>query len=55
MKGKPKRSPREKDLTARYLSGNLDEDLAGVGRGPRDLLDTRLRQRAGFVKSERLH
>lgn len=26
MKGKPKKSPREKDLTARYLSGNLDED-----------------------------
>lgn len=26
MKGKPKKSAREKDLTARYLSGNLDED-----------------------------
>ena len=26
MKGKPKKSPREKDLTARYLSGGLDED-----------------------------
>jgi ribosome biogenesis GTPase / thiamine phosphate phosphatase len=26
MSGKPKKSPREKDLTARYLSGNLDED-----------------------------
>src|SRR5947209_19978331 len=26
MMGKPKRSPREKDLTSRYLSGNLDED-----------------------------
>jgi ribosome biogenesis GTPase len=26
MHGKPKKSPREKDLTARYFSGNLDED-----------------------------
>lgn len=26
MKGKPKKSPREKDLTSRYLSGGLDED-----------------------------
>lgn len=26
MKGKPKKQPREKDLTARYLSGGLDED-----------------------------
>ncbi|HTL27772.1 MAG TPA: ribosome small subunit-dependent GTPase A [Tepidisphaeraceae bacterium] len=26
MKGKPKKPPREKDLTSRYLSGNLDED-----------------------------
>jgi ribosome biogenesis GTPase len=26
MRGKPKKSPREKDLTARYFSGNLDED-----------------------------
>jgi ribosome biogenesis GTPase len=26
MKGKPKKSPREKDLTARYLAGGLDED-----------------------------
>jgi ribosome biogenesis GTPase / thiamine phosphate phosphatase len=25
--GKPKKSPREKDLTARYVSGRLDEDL----------------------------
>jgi len=26
MKGKPKKSPREKDLTSRYVSGRLDED-----------------------------
>ena len=26
MKGKPKKQPREKDLTSRYLSGGLDED-----------------------------
>ena len=26
MKGKPKKSPREKDITSRYLSGGLDED-----------------------------
>ncbi|MDB5303498.1 MAG: Ribosome small subunit-stimulated GTPase EngC [Phycisphaerales bacterium] len=26
MKGKPKKGPREKDLTSRYLSGGLDED-----------------------------
>jgi ribosome biogenesis GTPase len=26
MSGKPKKGPREKDLTGRYLSGNLDED-----------------------------
>ena len=26
MKGKPKKGPREKDLTARYLSGGMDED-----------------------------
>lgn len=26
MKGKPKKSSREKDLTSRYLSGNFDED-----------------------------
>lgn len=26
MKGRPKKSPREKDLTARYLAGGLDED-----------------------------
>lgn len=26
VKGKPKKSSREKDLTSRYLSGNLDED-----------------------------
>jgi ribosome biogenesis GTPase len=26
MKGKPKKQPREKDLTARYLAGALDED-----------------------------
>ena len=26
MKGKPKKSPREKDLTARYLAGGMDED-----------------------------
>src|SRR6266542_7157495 len=26
MKGKPKKSPREKDLTSRYKSGGFDED-----------------------------
>ena len=26
MKGKPNKQPRETDLTARYLSGGLDED-----------------------------
>lgn len=26
MKGKPKKSPREKDLTSRYMSGGMDED-----------------------------
>ncbi|HEX5244453.1 MAG TPA: hypothetical protein VFW23_14420, partial [Tepidisphaeraceae bacterium] len=26
MSGKPKKGPREKDLTSRYLSGALDED-----------------------------
>ena len=26
MRGKPKKSPREKDLTGRYMSGNYDED-----------------------------
>lgn len=26
MKGKPKKGPREKDLTGRYMSGDLDED-----------------------------
>jgi ribosome biogenesis GTPase len=26
MKGKPKKAPREKDLTSRYLSGGMDED-----------------------------
>src|SRR2546421_8429478 len=26
MSGKPKKGPREKDLTSRYLSGGLDED-----------------------------
>jgi ribosome biogenesis GTPase len=26
MSGKPKKNPREKDLTSRYLSGGLDED-----------------------------
>jgi ribosome biogenesis GTPase / thiamine phosphate phosphatase len=26
MKGKPKKGPREKDLTSRYLSGGMDED-----------------------------
>src|SRR5262245_14177143 len=26
MKGKPKKAPREKDLTSRYMSGGLDED-----------------------------
>ena len=25
--GKPKKSPREKDLTSRYVSGRLDDDL----------------------------
>jgi ribosome biogenesis GTPase len=27
MSGKPKKTPREKDLTSRYFSGKLDEDL----------------------------
>jgi ribosome biogenesis GTPase len=27
VKGKPKKSPREKDLTSRYVSGRLDDDL----------------------------
>jgi ribosome biogenesis GTPase len=27
MAGKPKKTPREKDLTSRYFSGSLDEDL----------------------------
>src|SRR5205809_1091068 len=27
MPGKSKKTPREKDLTSRYFSGNLDEDL----------------------------
>jgi ribosome biogenesis GTPase len=31
MKGKPKKSPREKDLTSRYFSGNLDEDRVEQG------------------------
>ena len=31
MKGKPKKSPREKDLTSRYLSGGLDEDRVEQG------------------------
>ena len=31
MKGKPKKSPREKDLTSRYLSGGLDEDRVEPG------------------------
>jgi ribosome biogenesis GTPase len=26
MKGKPKKSPRQKDLTSRYMDGDLDED-----------------------------
>ncbi|MGB7158830.1 MAG: ribosome small subunit-dependent GTPase A [Tepidisphaeraceae bacterium] len=26
MKGKPKKAPREKDLTSRYFSGHMDED-----------------------------
>src|SRR5688572_29761269 len=26
MKGKPKKGPREKDLTSRYTSGGMDED-----------------------------
>ncbi|HEV2295853.1 MAG TPA: ribosome small subunit-dependent GTPase A [Tepidisphaeraceae bacterium] len=26
MKGKPKKGPREKDLTSRYMSGGMDED-----------------------------
>src|SRR5207248_2916746 len=26
MRGKPKKGPREKDLTSRYLAGGLDED-----------------------------
>jgi ribosome biogenesis GTPase len=32
MKGKPKKSPREKDITSRYLSGNLDEDRVEHGQ-----------------------
>ncbi len=31
MRGKPKKSPREKDLTSRYLSGGLDEDRVEAG------------------------
>lgn len=31
MRGKPKKSAREKDLTARYLSGGLDEDRVEQG------------------------
>ena len=31
MKGKPKKSHREKDLTARYLSGGMDEDRVEQG------------------------
>jgi ribosome biogenesis GTPase len=31
MKGKPKKSHREKDLTARYLSGAMDEDRVEQG------------------------
>src|SRR5690242_5832747 len=26
MKGKPKKSPREKDMTSRYVAGDLDDD-----------------------------
>ena len=26
MKGKPKKSPREKDITSRYLGGGMDMD-----------------------------
>jgi ribosome biogenesis GTPase len=32
MKGKPKKSPREKDITSRYLSGGYDEDRAESGQ-----------------------
>ncbi len=31
MKGKPKKSPREKDITNRYMSGGYDEDRAESG------------------------
>src|SRR3954471_9609696 len=31
MRGKPKKSPREKDLTSRYLSGGMDEDRVEQG------------------------
>jgi ribosome biogenesis GTPase len=31
MKGKPKKPPREKDITSRYLSGGYDEDRAEQG------------------------
>src|SRR5581483_1724678 len=31
MKGKPKKPPREKDLTSRYMSGGLDEDRVEQG------------------------
>jgi ribosome small subunit-dependent GTPase A len=31
MKGKPKKSPREKDITSRYMSGGYDEDRAESG------------------------
>src|SRR4051812_14047801 len=31
MKGKPKKSPREKDITSRYLSGGMDEDRVESG------------------------
>jgi ribosome small subunit-dependent GTPase A len=32
MKGKPKKSPREKDITSRYFSGGYDEDRAEKGQ-----------------------
>ena len=32
MKGKPKKSPREKDMTSRYLAGGMDEDRIESGR-----------------------
>ena len=37
MSGKPRKSPREKDLTSRFKSGGLDEDLADgrVGQSQR--------------------